>query len=355
MVDPKEQIRVLVDAALAAALAQHSADVVLGALARSLQANRAPRVKCAVMDFFARAVRGGGEERQGLLKQLMGPFPRSALGGLLRSLLQLTTDKNPDIRRSAADAVAAAYHGGEAQAVLNTLHSLPPADLLMVQRAIGPAIHQQQQGSCSEAHVVPAPLSSRPGRDSEPSHQQSGSLTSRRQSSEGLKLPPQEEHRRQENSGSLNARSKQGSRAGSSSSGAGKAQTAGPAPADQHTPQPPSPFLWRVQSASPLGTESAGAAADVAASPAAEPAANGAVTQAALQLRAEQRLEVRVPTGTVVPFNDVMAAQLERLMVQLEAGPSAEALQGLSRLAHVLPAAAWPPCFDQVRNGCRKL
>ena len=53
----------------------------------------------------------------------------------------------------------------------------------------------------------------------------------------------------------------------------------------------------------------------------------------------------------LVPFDDVMAAQLARALAQLEAGPSCESLQALSRLAHALPASALPPCFAQVSSG----
>lgn len=54
----------------------------------------------------------------------------------------------------------------------------------------------------------------------------------------------------------------------------------------------------------------------------------------------------------LAPFDDIMEGQLCRLLAQLEGGPSAEAFQGLSRLAHVLPPSAWAPHFGQVRAQC---
>lgn len=357
MVDPKEHIRQLVSTALSAALHQHSADAVVAALARALQANRAPKVKCAVMDCFAAAARGSEQQPQ-LLRQLVGTG--AGLAGLLRSMLQLAADKNPDIRRSAAEAVAAAYHGGEAQAVMAAVHALPPADALAVQRSIGPAI--QRGGAVATGEALPPaaqPSSRAAGTSAQPS---------RRQSSEGLKqLASQgQPHRRAESSGSLTARSRQGSQAASPprASAAGAAATA-PAPAaapapPQLTPEPPSPFMWRSQSATPpppesqpAGTVVAQAVEGAARSSGMEerPAAAAAAADAAAPALAAPAAPTQQPAmaaSQLAPFDDVMAAQLARVLAQLEAGPTSEGLQALSRLAHVLPAAAWPPCFDQV-------
>lgn len=340
VVDPKEQIRQLVCACLAAVLQQHSADAIVAALGRSLAANRAPRVKCAVMDYFAAAARGGSgdgtacsqEQAPPLLQQLAGAG--AGLATLLRSLLQLATDKNPDIRRAAASAVVAAYHGGEARAVLAAVQALPPADALAVQRAIGPAIHQRG----GDAQV---PLQ-RPG---------SRAASSRRQSGEGLtQLGSQQElQRRADSGGSPGATSQQSSHAASPPPGLQPpaAMPAAAAPA-QLTPQPPSPFVWgaQSQSASPLAQQTTENAAEQASMAPlhTQPAPD------ALQLQPQQYEPIvpAVRASELAPFDDVMAGQPSRLLAQLEAGPSSEALQGLSRLVHVLPAAAWPPCFEQV-------
>lgn len=395
--DPKEHIRQLVGAALAAVLQQQSADATVAALARSLQANRAPKVKCAVMEFFAAAAMAGpegpaaqagsscnsngsaslqvgaGEELQPapLLAQLTGS---AALPGLLRSLLQLATDKNPDVRRAAADAVAAAYHGGEAQAVLAAIHALPPADMLAVQRAVSPAIQQQGSGSASASaamSLVQLPLSRAGSR--------AASLPSgsRRQSGEGLKQQPASD-----NSGSLTARSRQGSQQAVAVEAAALGPP--PAPAQQQeqqqqaaaaqTPEPPSPFAWRSESASPSLARpvlserqpQAGAAdaegqlqpappmvlATAAALPQQQALTAAPATAPARQWAAGQPADVQAQAADLAPFDDVMAGQLQRLVGLLQQGPSSEALQGLSRLAHVLPAAAWPPCFDQVGGVC---
>lgn len=332
--DPKEQIRALVGSCLAAARLHHTADAVVAALARSLQANRAPKVKCAVMAFLAAAARGGdaGEAcapAPPLLQQLAGSG--SALAGLLRSLLQLSVDKNPDIRRAAAEAVAAAYHGGEAAAVAAAVQALPPADSLAVQRAIAPAL---KQGGNGEMPPPPPRPSSKAG--------------SRRHSGEGVKQQ-QQAVRRPESSGSLTSRSQQGSQSGSPphSQAPAAAAAAAAAAGPQLTPEPPSPFMWRSESASPLpGSDQQPAAAEAAAqqqdfatvpTPPRAAMAADAASPVALQAAAD-----------LAPLDEVMAAQLERLVGQLGQGPSCEALQGLSRLAHVLPAAAWGPCFEQV-------
>ncbi|KAL4420688.1 hypothetical protein ABPG75_010344 [Micractinium tetrahymenae] len=353
VVDPKEHIRQLVNAALSAVLQQQSADATVAALARSLAANRAPKVKCAVLDFFAAAAGSdaGSEEAAQqappLLAQLTGS---AALPGLLRSLLQLSTDKNPDIRRAAAEAVAAAYHAGAAQAVLACVHALPPADVLAVQRAIGPAI-QRRSGSSSSGGgmngddaAAPAP----PRRGSKAASAQPSALNSRRHSGEGLKQlgPPQQQQpalqRTESSSGSLTARSRQGSQQLVAPPAAAPGQEQQQQP-PEHTPEPPSPFAWQATpppcaaAAEPSAEGQQAAAAQAPAPAVAPPAATAGAGPALLP-------------SDLAPFDDVMAGQLQRLLSQLEAGPSSEALQGLSRLAHVLPASAWPPCFDQI-NG----
>ena len=356
VVDPKEQIRQLVGASLSIILEQHSGDAVVAALGRSLQANRAPKAKCAVMQSFAAAVTApaagsaAGEDQQqdaaALPPLQLQHLTGSGLGSLLRGVLQLATDKNPDIRRAAAEAVAAAYHAGEAQLVLGIVHGLPRADCLAVQRAIAPAI-QQRGGQAAALASATLPSSRAAGGTSQPS----GSLTSRRQSGEGLRqLAAQQQQQPRPESGSLTARSRQSSQAGSPAP-AGQQQAA---PSAQLTPQPPSPFMWRGPSASPLSaaaqpaggpaTEQVPAASEIAAA-AEGGAATGLASQAGPQLQDAPAADV---SAELAPFDDVMAGQLQRLLAQLEQGPSSEALQGLSRLAHVLPAAAWPPCFDQV-------
>ena len=335
VVDPKEQIRQLVGAALAAALAQHSADAVVAALARALQANRAPRVKCAVMEFFAAAA-------PALLPLLVG----SALGALLRGVLQLAVDKHPDIRRAAADAVASAYlcsscdgGGGAngAQAVLAAMQCLPPADLLGVQRAIGPTIQQRSQeaaGSQLDQQAVA------PAR----SQQHPGSLSSSQKNSDGVRpIAQQQQHLSSEQTeGAMTSRS-QLSSAGHVASPSPAAELLQPQP-QQFTPAPPSPFVLQLP-ASPLPPPPAGA--------------EQRSLDLALAAQQQQLPSVRQGTsgfaaagsrgeGPLLPFSDEAAGQLHRLLVQLQGGPSCEALQGLSRLASAVPAPIWVSCFDQV-------
>ena len=388
VVDPKEQIRQLAGAALAAALANQSADATVGATARALQASRAPKIKCAVMEWFAAAAAApggpspaGGEAPSELAAPLLLQLTGSALPGLLRSLLQLATDRNPDIRKAAAEAVAAVYHGGDPQAVQAAVHALPPADVLAVQRSIVPAINQR--GGSAGGDAAPPP-SRAGGRVGSAGTQPAGS---RRQSGEGLG------QQQQCSNGSAAAGSRQDSH--TSSPAASKQQTVAAvvapppaAPAQQQqqqqlTPEPPSPFIWRGPSATPppdgladlseqalqppeaaaeplaaafaSGSAPAPLAQQQAAalpSAAAAPAAAAVVAQPRPAQQQQQQAALPcVPSAAaadLAPFDDVMAGQLARLLAQLEQGPSSDALQGLSRLAHVLPAAAWSPCFDQV-------
>lgn len=350
VVDPKERIRQLVGAALSAVLQQQSADATVAALARSLAANRAPRVKCAVLDFFAEAACGGadgeGAEQQAppLLAQLTGS---AALPGLLRSLLQLSTDKNPDIRRAAAEAVAAAYHAGAAQAVLACVHALPPADVLAVQRAVGPAIQRRSgsdSGSGTSGHDAAA-LHALSRRGSKPASAQPSAPNSRRQSGEGTKQQQQQQQQAlqhaESSDGSLTARSRQ-----SSQQLAAPAAAAAPAQQQQaaeHTPEPPSPFAWQATSPPHAGAPKPAAELQLALA-AQDPCQAEAASAPAVAVGPRPALLCT----DLAPFDDVMAGQLQRLLAQLQAGPSSEALQGLSRLAHVLPASAWPPCFEQV-------
>ena len=364
VVDPKEQIRQLVGASLSIILEQHSGDAVVAALGRSLQANRAPKVKCAVMQSFAAAVTApaagsaAGEDQQqdaAVLPPLqLQHLTGSGLGSLLRGVLQLATDKNPDIRRAAAEAVAAAYHAGEAQLVLGIVHGLPPADCLAVQRAIAPAIQQRGCEAALASAAAPPQSSRAAGGASQPS----GSLTSRRQSGEGLRqLAAQQQQPSRPESGSLTARNRQSSQAGSPA----PVRQQQAASAAQLTPQPPSPFMWRGPSASPLSAAAQPADGLTTEQPPAAPQVVAAAGGAGLASQAGPQQLLEVPAADVSaelgPFDDVMAGQLQRLLAHLEQGLSSEALQGLSRLAHVLPAAAWPPCFDQVGRlgmACRK-
>ena len=327
---------------MAAALVQHSADAVVAALARSLQANRAPRVKCAIMDFFAEAARGCGDvdhtslEQTGLLLRLTGSG--SALGGLLRSLLQLTTDKNPDIRRAASDAVAAAYHGGQSQTVLAVVSSLPPADLLSVQRVL--AVSIQQRGSGDD--VASGPPSMPRSKDA------------------GLPVSSQNWDGTEQDVAQQPACPQSTDQSSPWSSESGRSpriavhQLAPAPPAVQHyTPEPPSPFMWRVLSASPVR-----ACERVAAKPA-DPslAAKHTEVAAAAAANCDVQPDVHAATASaskqtagleLAQSDEAMAVHLPKLVQQVVAEPSSETFRGLSCLARVLPPAAWLPCFQEV-------
>jgi hypothetical protein len=108
--------------------------------------------------------------------------------------------------------------------------------------------------------------------------------------------------------------------------------------------------MWRVQFSSPLVI--AADALDVPASAADPPSASGAATQVetATQLGADLPSAGRVPSGILVPNDDVTVEQLEMLLAQLQAGPSAENLRDVSRLAQKVPTSAWPSHVDQVCN-----
>ena len=100
--DAKEQIRLLADGALAALPTHQPPEVLLPGLTRALHLNKAPRVRCAVMDYFASAAGSDDPALAALTRP--GQHPPAALRAMLAGCLALATDKHPDMRRSAQQA-----------------------------------------------------------------------------------------------------------------------------------------------------------------------------------------------------------------------------------------------------------
>ena len=132
MTDAKETIRHL--AGIAADMLPQilPIDAVLHGLAMALNATKAPKVMCAVMDFFNETItimaQGQGRD----------PADSGAVRGMLVACLPLATHKHPDVRQSALGAVSAMYYSGEnsAHAVKGMIEVMPPAAADAIKRGI---------------------------------------------------------------------------------------------------------------------------------------------------------------------------------------------------------------------------
>lgn len=141
--DRKEEIRQVVADILNAMPARCSPDALLPALARALDINKAPRARCAVLDFFAAAAASGDAELAALAQ------PGAHSGALLAACAGAATDKNQEVRRCAQRALAAAYTRGDAHAVTTAIEALPASPRAAVTRALTQAM--------SPAKAEPAP------------------------------------------------------------------------------------------------------------------------------------------------------------------------------------------------------
>jgi len=129
--DPKEQIRQLAGTAAELLPQVLNPDAVMHGLASALNSAKAPKVLCAVMDFYADLVTVG--TRKGRNPANSGPA-RAMLAGCL----PLATHKRQDVRQSALGAVAAVYFAGpeSASVVRSAIEIMPPKSADAIKRGI---------------------------------------------------------------------------------------------------------------------------------------------------------------------------------------------------------------------------
>ena len=457
--DAKEGMRALAGAALAEVPRRQPPGAVLGALAKSLAAARAAKVKIAVLEFFAAAATGSVD-----LEEALDLCPGPELRALVAGMLPLALDKNADIRRAAVRALGVIYHaeqgqvGGwveplghmgvlsqaspsaercavlllllirscccllaeeqecafpslpflslgmknekgpcRTQAVVAGIQALPPNEGAAVQRALEKAVPSLQSDLAAALRASrPAPVVGA-GSAAAPT-----AASSRRHSGEGLlQLPPALLSARGAPSTKLTlpapAPAPVAAHRGGSKGAGGMASPRG---STLSSPRGPSPLrrsdsspTSSASSLSRLGRQASGVSACGAAAAAGEHAEHASLARqpsscvnhtsspvaapsalprtaslpprpapdgsplgrqargAAEAAGRQQAGDPGAAAAELAPFDDIMEGQLRRLLSQLQGGPSAEAFQGLSRLAHVLPGGAWAPHFSQVR--CR--
>jgi hypothetical protein len=131
LTDPKEQIRQLAGTAAELLPQVLNPDSVMHGLAAALNSAKAPKVLCAVMDFFGDLVTVG--TRKGRDPADSGPA-RAMLAGCL----PLATHKHQDVRQSALAAVAAVYFAGpqSAAVVRSAIEIMPPKSADAIKRGI---------------------------------------------------------------------------------------------------------------------------------------------------------------------------------------------------------------------------
>ena len=308
VVDPKEQVRALVALVLSTRPRQYGAELVLAGAGRALVANKAPRVKCAVLEYLAGVVAGldTAQQQRGVPDDGGG-----ALVPVLRSMMHHAGDKSQDIRRAAARALAAIHWAGQQASLLAALHTLPPAELLAAQRALAPVI---------------------PGLDA--------AIGSARQHSRAC--------------GHTSVRQHEGCRSSEVAEVAAPCSvlpSCAPA-AGQHSPPPswqPAAEVMAAEQHEELQQASGGADGDGAQHPSAQllgPAAAAAAHQCDNGVDAAATC---ADDGGEGEEEEGMEAQLRKLLAQLQGGCAAsEVLHSLAHLARTLPGAAWPAYFWQV-------
>lgn len=138
LTDPKEQIRQLAGTAAELLPQVLNPDVVMHGLAAALNSAKAPKVLCAVMDFYADLVTVG--TRKGRDPAESGPA-RAMLAGCL----PLATHKHQDVRQSALGAVAAVYFAGPQSAgvVRSAIEIMPPKSADAIKRGISQNVGQK--------------------------------------------------------------------------------------------------------------------------------------------------------------------------------------------------------------------
>ena len=131
LTDSKEQIRQLAGTAADLLPRVLTPDAVMHGLAAALNSAKAPKVLCAIMDFFGDLVTVG--TRRGRDPADSGPA-RAMLAGCL----PLATHKHQDVRQSALAAVGAVYFAGpqSAAVVRSAIEIMPPKSADAIKRGI---------------------------------------------------------------------------------------------------------------------------------------------------------------------------------------------------------------------------
>lgn len=289
---------------------KYSSAAMLDGLTRALETNRPPRVKCAIMDYFTEAA----ASQEGQLAVLAQAGPHSAsLRSLLAGFVALATDKHPDIRRSAQNAVAVAYAFGDSSAVVAAIEELPSSPKAAVSRALTHSLallHQDDSPTKADESQADVPLedsacSSPSVRRALQLSQDAGAATEQRYPSPDL-LSPQV--------ASLRSLSRSSSPV-----------------ALPRTPGPASPaFFGRLP-------ETGGSAGWPATSAGKSP---GTV----ITIAVDARVSVREPPPSAC------SVQVAALLQQLAMGPTAQSVQGLSELVPLLRETDWYANYDEVTS-----
>jgi CLIP-associating protein 1/2 len=129
--DPKEQIRQLAGTAAELLPQVLNPDAVMHGLAAALNSAKAPKVLCAVMDFYADLVTVGTCKGR-------DPADSGPARAMLAGCLPLATHKRQDVRQSALGAVAAVYFAGPQSAgiVRSAIEIMPPKSADAIKRGI---------------------------------------------------------------------------------------------------------------------------------------------------------------------------------------------------------------------------
>lgn len=161
--DAKEQIRHLVGEAVAMLPQIFEADLVTQGLAAAMHTARAPKILCAIMNFFAELVECCPVGKRNTAFSSGG---RS----LLASCIALATNKNPDVRQCALTALASVYTRASPALVDSSLAALPISPQQAVSRALAHTLQDHAPAGLREPTVSPGlpppprAVSTSPGR-----------------------------------------------------------------------------------------------------------------------------------------------------------------------------------------------
>eukprot|EP00252_Welwitschia_mirabilis_P026200 TRINITY_DN8484_c0_g1_i2.p1 TRINITY_DN8484_c0_g1~~TRINITY_DN8484_c0_g1_i2.p1 ORF type:complete len:1346 (-),score=306.49 TRINITY_DN8484_c0_g1_i2:769-4806(-) len=129
LVDPKEMIRQLAASALDVVVSTYSIDLVLPALLRSLDEQRSPKAKVAVIEFAISAFTKlgiNGEVSSG----------SNQLRNWLSKLAPLANDKNAKLKETAISGIITVYNHFDSMSVLNFILSLTIEEQSALRRAL---------------------------------------------------------------------------------------------------------------------------------------------------------------------------------------------------------------------------
>jgi len=141
VVDAKEQIRHLVGAAVSGLSQVFDPEAVMQGLAASMHMARAPKVLCAIMNFYSeftqRFTAVGAKKRN----------PAFSAGGrsVLASCMALATNKNPDVRQSAIHGISVVYSSASNTLVESLLLALPASPQQAIAQALSQVLENQSQ------------------------------------------------------------------------------------------------------------------------------------------------------------------------------------------------------------------